>query len=609
MIQTVNKYPIDEIFKSDSNLHYFIPKYQREYTWGYNDWYNMFSDLLDNDEGYFIGSIICINTGDSTYPELEIIDGQQRLTTLCLFLAAIYTKLNQLRQDDDLETLVEVMTLKKSLLRKSCKENGLVLVPQVQNNNLDDFNYVMKEAGLINFANKKAYWGHRKIARCYHYYIELLDQELEGINEDDEKIQRLLTIKKKIMHAMLVKIEVSSASDAYTLFESLNNRGTPLTAIDLMKNLIMARAERFNLSTDECFERWQSLLEYLTDNYATQERFFRHYYNAFKKRLNIPFRNPDLKKKDPLGYIATKSNLLSIFEKLINHDLNAFLDDILKCGEIYSHYITLDETASDKQKALCNLDHIQGVPCYMLLMYLEHEANNLNLTEKQFVQIVDLLTVYFVRRNTTDYPGTRDLTSIFMEIIEHIEANDTLRGDNVYVFIKDYLKGKCASDEMFEKSLRGDIYKENSGAARYLLCSLAEKHMTREKWTDLWKRNEHYVYIWTIEHIFPEGYNIPKEWIDMIANGNEELAKEYLDDYVHKIGNLTVTGYNSKLSNFSFERKRDRKDNKTGKYIGYKNGLEINSEIAQKESWTIEDIKNRTDKLVKELLATFKFPE
>ena len=98
---------------------------------------------------------------------------------------------------------------------------------------------------------------------------------------------------------MLVKIEVSSHSDAYILFESLNNRGTPLTAVDLMKNLIMARAEKVGLTVDDCFEQWTDLLNDLTDDYATQERFFRYYYNAFKNKLNEPFRKDAPNKKDP----------------------------------------------------------------------------------------------------------------------------------------------------------------------------------------------------------------------------------------------------------------------------------------------------------------------
>ena len=136
--------------------------------------------------------------------------------------------------------------------------------------------------------------------------------------------------------------------------------------------------------------------------------------------------------------------------------------------------------------------------------------------------------------------------------------------------------------------------------------------MTKETWTDLWEYKQYEksnssVFIWTIEHIFPEGDNIPNDWVEMIAGGNRELANEYLQKYVHKLGNLTITGYNSALGNYSFEQKRDRvKDNK---FIGYKNGLEINHELAQKEKWTVDDIIERTERLVSEVTEMFKFPD
>ena len=92
---------------------------------------------------------------------------------------------------------------------------------------------------------------------------------------------------------------------------------------------------------------------------------------------------------------------------------------------------------------------------------------------------------------------------------------------------------------------------------------------------------------------------------DMIAGGNRELANEYLEQYVHKIGNLTVTGYNSTLSNLSFAEKRDR-TNSQKLYVGYKNGLEINKNLAEKDAWTVQDIIDRTNELVAQLLVMYK---
>ena len=436
-----------------------------------------------------------------------------------------------------------------------------------------------------------------------------IDQDL---NKSEDKVAALLEIKKKVCNAMLVKIEVSSHSDAYILFESLNNRGTPLTAIDLMKNLIMARAEKVGLTVDDCFEQWKELLDDLTDDYATQERFFRYYYNAFKNKLNEPFRKDVLKKKDPLGIVATKSNLLQIYERLINYDLPGFLEEILIAGHIFADLRNREDDKTPYRRALLDLARIQGVPSYQLLMFLQRNKDELQLSEDVFIQIVNLLTIFFVRRNVTDYPGTRDLNRIFMDTIAAIETSE-VKGTAVHDTVKEILSKWVASDEVFVKRLNGDIYKENTGAARFILCALAQQSMTKETWTDLWEykqyeKSNNQVFVWTIEHIFPEGENIPQEWVDMIAGGDRALANEYLQKYVHKLGNLTVTGYNSALSNYSFEQKRDR-TNKEGKYIGYKNGLEVNSELADKDKWTIDDIIGRTERLVTEVTEMFKFPE
>ena len=447
----------------------------------------------------------------------------------------------------------------------------------------------------------------RKIARCYNYFLTRIDKEIKELAGEDA-VTFLLDKYNKVKQAMLVKIEVSSHSDAYTLFESLNNRGTPLTAIDLMKNLIMARAESHNLTIDDCYNRWKILLTNLSEDYSIQERFFRQYYNAFKHRLNEPFQSDNERKKDPLGVVATRSNLLNIFESLINKNLPLFLDDILRCGEIYSWLILQDSTETTYRKALEDLDHIQGAPSYLLLMYIIRNKEELNITDNQINQLIRLLAKYFVRRNITDYPSTRDLTRIFMDIISKIEETKSV-GNDVMTLIIGTLSTStnCASDEKLRSSLGGDIYKENVGATRYILCKLAESAMTQETWTDLWQRNDKNVFVWTIEHIFPEGENIPDCWVDMIANGDKQLAGKYLAEYTHKIGNLTITGYNSSLGNKSFVEKRERK-NKEGHYIGYKNGLEINREIAAKDIWTIEDIKNRTSNLIEELMEIYKFP-
>jgi len=193
-------------------------------------------------------------------------------------------------------------------------------------------------------------------------------------------------------------------------------------------------------------------------------------------------------------------------------------------------------------------------------MYLIRNKDGFGITEQEINQLINLLSKYFMRRNITDYPNTRDLTRIFMDIISKIEDAKSTGHDVVSLIVEVLsMPTNCASDEQFKRSLEGDVYKDNVGATRYIFCKLAENAMTQETWTDLWRRTDKKVFVWTIEHIFPKGENIPQCWVDMIAGGDKELAKRYLEEYTHKIGNLTITGYNSTLGNKFFDEKRDRR--------------------------------------------------
>lgn len=604
MIQAVNKRSISEIFKKNADFYYYIPKYQREYIWSYTQWNDLYDDIQDNEKGYFIGSIIYINTNDSINPKFEVVDGQQRLTTISLYLTAIYSLLKANEEQLDEDGREECSSLRKSLKNKY-SENGMIIVPQIQNSNKDDYNMVMFENGLRDSCQKAPKYHQRRIYNCYRHFLQRLKRDMEQTTANQTEF--LMSALDNIYHAMLVTIEVSSHSDAYMLFESLNHRGTPLTAIDLMKNMIMARAEKAGMDAGTAFEQWTQLLQFMPDDYRTQERFFRHYYDAFKDSLNEPFRKSDSKKKDVLGTTATKSNIVSIYERLINYNLKNFLADIIRCGEIYGHFLNnnKEEGRSVFSKELIDLLHVQAASAYILLLYIFRNMTLLNISDSDMLATIKLLVVFFLRRNVTDYPSTRELTRIFMTMTHEIRERG-ITGHDVFIYIKDMLCSSCASDELFRKGLEGDMYKSNVDATRYILCALAEKRMTKETWTDLWQRYGSNTFIWTIEHIFPEGDNIPQCWVDMIAGGDTDKAKEYQHTYAHKLGNLTLTGYNTELSNYSFTEKRDRKSRWTEKYVGYRNGLEINNELAEKDSWTIDDIEKRTRCMIDEILDMFK---
>jgi hypothetical protein len=592
MIKSVNNYPVSQLFDIEAGVVYAIPRYQREYTWGKNQWENLFDDVLENDPSYFLGSIICINqsTDVLSVQKLELVDGQQRLTTLSLLFAAVYHALKSHETDLDDEQRVELINLKRKLVLKK-GDDQIRLIPQIQNNNNQDYRAVLADIGVISECDVPAYAGNRKIFRAYRYFQDRIDEIANGRSN---RLGTMMEFLDKVSHACLVKIEVASHADAYTLFESLNNRGMPLTAIDLIKNKLLARLESIEPGkVDHYFGHWSRLLGYLGDDYAIQERFFRQYYNAFKDQLKAIHQVP----------VATRSNLIHIYEKFINHDAKDCLQKISAAGRLYSLILSRnqDDAPNSIEKPLKDLERIQGAPSYLLMLYLLVRKDELELANAHLNSIVELLVRFFVRRNLTDTPPTRDLTRLFMTVIDKISG---LRADAIPQSIEQQLVAVSATDEIFQRKLEGPIYEENSGVTRFILCALAEQSMTKESWVDLW-RFENKQFVWTIEHIFPQGENIPQSWITMIADGDEVKAKEIQQTHVHKLGNLTISGFNSALGNKSFEDKRDRVD-RLGRAVGYKNGLKLNKDLAAATGWSVGQITARTKKFVQQTTQLFK---
>lgn len=325
MIKQLAQMTVAEIFPITNNTVYSIPKYQREYTWGYNEWGTLFNDIMENEEGYFLGSFICVNTSSLGANKLEIIDGQQRFTTLMLLFTALYAKLKQYEVQMDDEEKHDLVNLRYELANRDKKEFKQRLILQKQNCNDEDFSYVLSSNGIITEKRNEPNWyGNRRIARAFRYFCKLINDKIDE-DQDTRPIDDLFYIKDKFEKAVLVGIEVDSAKSAYMLFESLNNRGVPLSAIDLMKNTLIRLAGD---EADDYYNQWKSILTNIgPDDYSVQERFFRQYYNAFRNELNEPFRNQEDKKEYPLANLATKTTLLDIYEALIKNGDGAVYTD------------------------------------------------------------------------------------------------------------------------------------------------------------------------------------------------------------------------------------------------------------------------------------------
>lgn len=584
MIKSAQNKPVSELLSVDSSWRFKVPRYQREYVWKRDDWAALFDDLWDNPPGYFLGSMICINRSDDTMQvqELEVVDGQQRLTTLSVLYAAIYKCLDQCAGDDE-DARHELFNLRSRLVCKGPKKT-LRLEPSRQGSNYDDYVAILGDAEILKGVEPVKNAGKRKLFKAYRFFMDRLD-ELDVKGEKVFDLGKIKAFMERLNRASLVKIEVGSHADAFTLFESLNNRGVPLSALDLIKNNLLAALEKKTPdSIEENFTKWTKLLENLSEDTSTQERFLRQYYNAFKYRAEVEVA------KIPL---ATRSNIISIYETLIDRDAGWLFDDLFEKAKLFNQLVSplSDGVPTKLAKQLLDLDRIGGTPAYVLLLYLLAERPKADL-----VGISEFLVRYFVRRNLTDVPPTHDLPRLFIEIVSRLKKSTD--GDAKQIVREELMaKDRLASDGVFRDKLAGNIYWDNVDATRFILCRIEEDNQTREKLTDLWERNEKGDFIWTVEHIFPQGPNIPACWVKMIADGDADKAREYRDTYVHKLGNLTISGYNSKLGNKAFDEKRDRIDSR-GRAVGYKNGLYLNKQLATAKGWDVTAIEERTQLLV-----------
>ena len=222
MIKSANQYPVHTLLSHEGNLTYRVPPFQREYSWQKAHWEDLFQDLIEADGAHFLGTIITLNrTIDAADTGvLELIDGQQRMTTLTLLMTAIYSVLKDHKDELDDETQVDLFNLGRQLVRK---ENGEPRVtPQTQGNNREDYRRVLAEAGLKVDYSKKPYFPMRRIAKCFNFFRDSIGRlaESEGI----DPMKAALRVLEAVKQAILVKIEVANHADAFVLFESLNNR-------------------------------------------------------------------------------------------------------------------------------------------------------------------------------------------------------------------------------------------------------------------------------------------------------------------------------------------------------------------------------------------------
>jgi len=585
MINLVQNQTITQIFGKDSNAKeqfYEVPPYQREYAWGIKEIEELFNDIDENSSGYFIGSIICLKSGNS----VDVIDGQQRLITVSLLLLAIYSVLSEKIKDGEIQlnNNKKYRKLYDSIEELICMDGKSRVVPSVQNE--EDYFYLLCANGIecdkcIKYDSQPKHFTSRRVFKNFDKFKKLID--------NFETIDEIYQFLEKVKSLILVKIDVENTASAFTLFESINNRGIPLTPIDLIKNSIIGQLSTVNHNPQGINDKWQKIVENV-EGYQDQVRFLRHFYHAFacsEPRVKIS------------GYAKiSKKQIIDVYDSLIKRDALFILEELIDKSNIYNNFIEPEGKHHKYEKDLIELKRIGVAPSYALLLYLFSKYEEFDLSK-----ILKFFQSWFIRRNLSDFPGTNKLDQIFVDLINKIscQQNDEVitSEDDLCKIIKSFLtdsKRYLDDDKFKEVLMEKDIYDISENTTRVLLIKLEmSKRMperTEEDGDDnFWKvgNGKKRKMVWEVEHIYPQR---PKK-----GAWNIDLG-----DYVHRLGNLTLTRYNRTLSNDSFENKCNAKDRK-GNAIGLKSGkVKINDFILGVTQWTDKEIEKRGEILADEIL-------
>ncbi|GAA8521358.1 DUF262 and DUF1524 domain-containing protein [Helicobacter pylori] len=537
-------------FEENQNNQFVIPIYQRVYSWEKEQCKQLWDDIIkiggnDKMNGHFIGSILYVLDGNTPSSPLLIIDGQQRLTTITLLFIALRNHLSDEVKREEIENLYLI--------------NG-------DKNGDKKFRLILSESDkdtLLSLIDKNK----RKPSEPSVKIVENFKLFEKWISENTNKLE---TIFKGLEKLMIVWIALEKGKDdPQLIFESMNSKGIELTQTDLIRNYIIMETETEEKQKDFYNGYWRAMEEDFKQNETLFNRFVRHY-------LTIK-----------TGKIPNEKKVYEAFKRYQQErgiETEVLLQDLQKYCGFFCQIVFKKEADKDLNKALSFLVDLEMDVIYPLLLELYSDYKDGVLSKQDFIPIIALTESYLCRRTVCGL-GANGLNKIFPSFTKKIDKKQYLKSVEKHF---GSLKGKQRfpnNDEFKDLFITIDFY--HFKEIKYFLERL-ENFDTNEP-VNTQECN--------IEHIMPQ--TLTPEWQRDLGENFEAIHEKYL----HTIGNLTLTGYNAKYSNKSFQEKRDMEK-------GFKqSSLKLNQSLKDLESFGEKEIEKRANDLVDWALKIWTYPK
>ncbi|GAA7118319.1 DUF262 and DUF1524 domain-containing protein [Helicobacter pylori] len=535
--------------KENQKNQLVIPIYQRLYSWEKEQCKELWDDIIkiggnDKMDRHFIGSILYVKHSGNT---LLIIDGQQRLTTITLLLIALKDHLSD------------------EVKRKEIEDHYLI------NSNRDGdkkFRLILSESDkdtllyLIDKDRRKPSEPSSKIVENFKLFEEWISKNTN----------QLETIFRGLEKLMIVRIALKKGKDdPQLIFESMNSKAMELAQTDLIRNYIVMETE---VEKQEVFynKHWRAMEEDFKQNEKWFDRFVRHY-------LTIKIREiPNINKV----YVAFKH-----YQQERGIETEALLQDLQKYCGYFCQIKFKKEANKDLNKALSFLVDLDMDVVYPLLLELYSDYSDGVLSKQDFIPIIVLIESYLVRRAVCGL-GTNSLNKVFPSFTKRIQKDEYFKSLKAHFGSLTEKQRFPNNDEFKNLFITIDFYKFKKN--KYFLERLENFGNTKESVNTKGL---------TIEHIMPQELTEEtEEWKRDLGENFQAIH----DKYLHTIGNLTLTGYNSEYSNKSFQEKRDMEG-------GFKDSpLRLNQSLRDLESFGEEEIKKRANDLADLALKIWTYP-